>query len=326
MWCHLALTLDATTLMLMRHDCVGNDGIGDGVKAWKLMQEIFQSVETRKVVTLVAQLARLQLKDAEDLGGFFIRGQELLIRLQKAGEAVSKTLFNNLVLNDLPMRYESFVIQESLDPATNFTELRKRLQNFHESTAQRHKGQSGSVALAVKHDFKKGTKKGNCFVCGIPGHFAKDCRRKQTAQCSKCDEKSHLTGACKRQRDEGKHESVLMGPTLASPDEESWAALNQWKTASMLVDSGCTDHEVTNIDAFLDFVPIQSVVRNPNGEASRVGGRGSAYRQIKRNSNANSKMFCVCRTILQTSYQSHDARSGDIASFSRKEISCMKLH
>ena len=27
-WCHLALTLDATTLMLMRHECVGDDGIG----------------------------------------------------------------------------------------------------------------------------------------------------------------------------------------------------------------------------------------------------------------------------------------------------------
>ena len=26
-WRHLALTLDATTLMLMRHDCVGDDGI-----------------------------------------------------------------------------------------------------------------------------------------------------------------------------------------------------------------------------------------------------------------------------------------------------------
>ena len=36
------------------------------------------------------------------------------------------------------------------------------------------------------------------------------------------------------------------------------------------MDSGCTDHIVTKIDAFLDFVPIQSVVRHPNGEASRV--------------------------------------------------------
>ena len=138
LWCHLALTIDAKTLMLMRHVCVGDDGIGDGAKAWKLWQERFQSVETPTVVTLVAQLARQQLEDAEDLDSFFIRGQELLTRLQEAGEAVSETLFNALVLNVLPMRYESFVIQESFNPATNFTELRKRLQNFHESTAQRH--------------------------------------------------------------------------------------------------------------------------------------------------------------------------------------------
>ena len=92
-WCHLALTLDVTTLMLMRHDCVGDDGIGDGAKAWKFLQERFQSVETPTVVTLVAQLARLQLQDSDDLDIFFIRGQELLTRLQEAGEAVSENFF-----------------------------------------------------------------------------------------------------------------------------------------------------------------------------------------------------------------------------------------
>ena len=60
---------------------------------------------------------------------------------------------------------------------------------------------------------------------GIPGHFAKDCRKKETAQCKKCGEKGHLDRACKRQRDGGKHESVAMGPALATPDEESWQLL-----------------------------------------------------------------------------------------------------
>ena len=71
-WCHPAPTLDATTLMLMRRDCVGDDGIGDGAKAWKLLQERFQSVETPTVVTLVAQLAQLQIGDAEDLDNLLI--------------------------------------------------------------------------------------------------------------------------------------------------------------------------------------------------------------------------------------------------------------
>ena len=124
-WCHLALTLDATTLRLMRHDCVGDDGSRDGAKNWKLLQQRFQSVETPTVVTLVAQLARLQIEDAEDLDSIFIRGQELLTRLQEAGEAVSETLFSALVLNGPPMRYESFVIQKTFNPATNF--FRKRL-------------------------------------------------------------------------------------------------------------------------------------------------------------------------------------------------------
>ena len=218
----------------------------------------------------MAQLARLQLEDAEDLDSFFIRRQELLTRLQEEREAVSETIFNALVLDGLPVRYESVVITESFNPATNFTELRKRMQNFHESIAQRHTRQSCSMALAVKRDFRRGPRKGNCFLCGIPGRFTKDCRRKETAQSSKCGEKGHLDRACKRQRDRGKHESETMGPTLASPDEEYWAALTQWKTAVMLVNSGCTDLIVTNIDAFLDFVPVQSVVINPNGEASRV--------------------------------------------------------
>ena len=45
-WCHLALTLDATTLMLMRHD------YRRWAKAWKLLQERFQSMESPTVVTL----------------------------------------------------------------------------------------------------------------------------------------------------------------------------------------------------------------------------------------------------------------------------------
>ena len=140
------------------------------------------------------------------------------------------------------------------------------------------------MALAVKGDFKKGPQKGNCFVCGIPGHFVKDCRVKKTAQFSKWGEKGHLDRASTRQRDGGKHESVAMCPTLATSEEEYWVPLTQWKKADILVESGCTDHVVTKIDAFLDFMPVQSVVRNTKGEA---------YPKTKWIFIANSKKLCM---------------------------------
>ena len=37
LWCHMARTRDATTLMLMRHDFLGDGGLRDGAKAWKLL-------------------------------------------------------------------------------------------------------------------------------------------------------------------------------------------------------------------------------------------------------------------------------------------------
>ena len=49
----------------------------------------------------------------------------------------------------------------------------------------------------------------------------------------------------------------------------------------MLVDTGCTDHIVTNIDAFLDFVPIKSVVRNPNCWISIPSNKGEFQCKLK---------------------------------------------
>ena len=123
---------------------------------------------------------------------------------------------------------------------------------------------------------------------------------------------------------------MTSGPTLASPDEGYWAIpypvfSYAVEDSNMLVDSCCTDHIATNIDAFLDFVPIQSKVRNPNGDVSRVGSRGCATidneHTLKQRGTPMRTQNCgVCLTILQTSYQSQDTRCGDIASLSRKVV------
>ena len=65
-------------------------------------------------------------------------------RLTKAGEKISET-FNALVVNGLPEKYEHFIVQESFNPAANFTELRTRLQNFDDRRFQRNQAKEGSA-------------------------------------------------------------------------------------------------------------------------------------------------------------------------------------
>ena len=101
-WCYLAMTIDASSLMLIRHYCVNRKGLADGQKAWQLLKQRFRSDETTTVISLMRQLARIQLREDETIHQYFIRAQELVSRLQNAGQDLSETLFNAMVWNGLP--------------------------------------------------------------------------------------------------------------------------------------------------------------------------------------------------------------------------------
>ena len=216
----------------MKHDCVGDEGIGDRERLGYFCKRDFRVWRRRQ------------------WWNWWLAGWTAAIRFwrfgwllhQRIGIAHKATASRGSSLKDPVQRLGpqwsanevwKFCYTGKLQPGDKLHWVEKKLQNLNESTAQRHKGHSGSVAQTVKHEFKKRPKKGNCFGRGINGHFDKDCRRKDTGQCIKCREKSHLDRACRRQRDGGKHESVVMGPTLASPDEDHRAALTQWNPAAL---------------------------------------------------------------------------------------------
>ena len=146
------MKLDASSLMLIRHDWVNSKGFGDGQKAWQLLQQRFRSDETTTVISLMRQLAKLQLREDKPIHQYFIRAQEMVTRLHHAGQELSETLFNAMVLNGLPQRYKHFLVQESFNPVENIEELRKRLTNFEESHRQRDDVEEDQhVAMSAKN-------------------------------------------------------------------------------------------------------------------------------------------------------------------------------
>ena len=205
LWCYLAMVLHSTSLMVIRHDCVDKNGLGDGRKAWALLQQRFRSDETVTVVSVMRQLARLQLKEVEALHNYFIRAQELSARLEHAEEHLSEPLLNAMVLNGLPERYEQFVVQESFNPAGSFVELRTKLMKYEESrihveshvamtskkTKSKHKSSSKYYAPP-----KSNSGQLTCYCCGMKSHMKFECYKRENTDCTFCKQKGHLVQAC----------------------------------------------------------------------------------------------------------------------------------
>ncbi len=305
-WCHIALALDKTSLMYIRHDCMSPDGMGDGAKAWRLLQQRYSNVEKPTVVSLVRQLSRLQLGEEEKLHEYFIRSQELMSRLSEAGEQVSETLFNALVINGLPEKYEHFVVQESFNPASTFTELRTRLQNYEDSRMQRKQTEDNS-SVAVYSANKQGqgrnksspspSKGKDCYVCGNPGHFAKQCNKRSTATCSICKKRGHLAKACRnaeKTRKDGNAVSSYANCFISPLLEES---NDSGKATYLIVDTGCTDHIVNQKNVFENLRPCnEKSVTDPKGNLTAVEGIGDVPITVQLKDRKMAEM--VLRNVL----------------------------
>ena len=55
-WYDIALAFDNDSLLYIRHDCLSSDGVGDGAKAWRLLQQGYSNVEKPTVVSLVRRV------------------------------------------------------------------------------------------------------------------------------------------------------------------------------------------------------------------------------------------------------------------------------
>ena len=123
-----------------------------------------------------------------------------------------------LDLNGIHDRFENYVVQESLNPAAKFTELRSRLKNFEDSRKQRNAedDQQHQLAMPWKEKFQSSksesfsivnTKKAGVARSWLVTVLAKrvillEIAFWEKAECGKCGGKSHLDVACRSKNSE----------------------------------------------------------------------------------------------------------------------------
>ena len=132
------------------------NGLAEGQKGWHLfLQQRFETDQKVTVVSVMGQLAKLQFKEESCITISF---EELLNRLLHAGEALSEPLFNAMILNGLPERFQHFVVQENFNPAASFSELRIRLINYEKTRAGREGTDASSAAMATRRQARPAAK------------------------------------------------------------------------------------------------------------------------------------------------------------------------
>ena len=268
-WCILALPLDESSLLYIKHDCVGSDGYGDGGKAWQMLNQRYRSIEKPSIVSIMGQLGKLRLSSDESLDDYCIRAQSLYSRLTDAGEQLSGTLFNAMVLNGLSEQYEAFVIQESFNPSGSFAALRLRMRAFADSKVQRSIDTDNRVALNSRQTISADRKQNlRCNCCNEKGHFRHECEQRETAACDHCGRRGHLIDACRKRRAEYQSSNYVVASMMTfSGSSESIANHNH-----IVVDSGATDHIMKDRSKFTCYKSIAGkTVTGPNGKATKYG-------------------------------------------------------
>ena len=197
--------------------------------------------------------------------------KDIASQLEALGASVSEEDQVATLLCSLPDSYSGLITAlESRADDLSLEFVTARLlheeQKRKESNESKDIGEKALLCQKSKNDKVKNTKfkrKGKCHNCGLPGHWARECRKpKQNQQSDN-----------RNKREEASYGATVQNSSLFTDSKES----------AWYIDSGASSHMSYNKDIMVDFIPFKFPEKVKLGDDRIVQalGKGNVHIEIK---------------------------------------------
>lgn len=170
-------------LYVKEHHLTVLDRCKTAKEAWELLEKTYQAKSNARKRQLRKALTTLKMGASEPLTKYVARAKEIQDQLRAAGHEVSDQEVAWSLLAGLPSQYDTVVtvLETGSDSDVSLDDILPKLMPVEQQLVER---KMGEMALAAQRKWRadkerereRETRK--CFVCGKPGHIAKDCDKR----------------------------------------------------------------------------------------------------------------------------------------------------
>ena len=227
-----------------------------------------QKSESNKVL-LIQRFFDCNMASNDTVAKYITKIRNLVQALNDIGEKMSDEIVMAKILKGLPPKYSTFVTAwDSVDVSKQTLKaLEERL--IKQEGRMTAEDEEASAFVTAKFENKQKQKADDpdvkkCYSCGIPGHFAKNCRKRHRKRGKRRENSSNVNGAGKENRHGGTKDvdalvvEVDVNYTSSNDsqyDDDVRHVMQMNPEDSWLLDSGASRHVTFRRDWLTEFKP-----------------------------------------------------------------------